>query len=57
MRFLNILFSLYTYILRDRERERASKQVSTGGEAERENPNQALHWQCRARHGAQTHEL
>ena len=33
---------------RGRERER---------ERERENPKQAPHCQCRAQHGAQTHEL
>ena len=53
---LNYLLRLF--ILRERERERASSMSRGGAEREeRENPKQALHCEREAHHGAPSQEL
>ena len=48
----NVHLFIYLF-LRDRERAGKGQREREG---KRENPKQALHYQCRARHGAQTQE-
>ena len=50
--------SLFIYFEGERERERERAQAGVGQrKGTRENPEQAPFYQCRAWHGAQTHEL
>ena len=48
--FFLLILIFFKFICFEREKERA-------GEGQRENPKQALCWQCRAWWGTQTHEM
>ena len=50
--YFNIFFKAYLFILRESQREKESQ-----GEAERENPKQALHYQPRAGLKPTNHEI
>ena len=52
---VSILFLKFIYVEREGESER-TRAGEGQRERERENPREVPHCQCRARHGAQSHE-